>query len=52
MVENPHMSTSQITTAIETINSTSVRRVLKSSKHHPYHVQLHQQLNKDDFNGT
>lgn len=45
---NPHVSTRAI--AHDTgISQTSVCKILKRHKYHPYHVSLHQELHGDDF---
>ncbi|KAG5892168.1 hypothetical protein JTB14_026406 [Gonioctena quinquepunctata] len=47
-VENsPHNTSRQIAVDLD-ISQSSVLRILKAEKYHPYKVQLHQQLNDDD----
>lgn len=48
VVENPRRSLKDISSVVN-ISKTSVRRVLKKYKFHPYRIQLHQLLNADDF---
>lgn len=48
IVESPHVSTRQVARDLET-SQTSVRRVLKKAKYHPYKIQLVQELSDDDF---
>lgn len=48
VVENPHASTRQLSRDLE-ISRSSVRRILKKHKFHPFHVQLHQELEGADF---
>ncbi|EFA11950.1 hypothetical protein TcasGA2_TC005110 [Tribolium castaneum] len=45
---NPTMSTSEISLATA-IGQSSVNRILKRHKFHPYHLQLHQELYGNDF---
>ena len=48
VVVNPHDSTRRI--AKESgISQTTVCRILKGSKYHPYHINLHQQLEGEDY---
>jgi hypothetical protein len=49
VVEDPHRSTSDVSKLLN-ISETSVRRILKNNKFHAYHIQLHQELNENDFN--
>lgn len=44
VVENPHQSTREISQQIVDMSHTSVHRILKSNKFHPYHIQKHQKL--------
>ncbi|CAH0553446.1 unnamed protein product [Brassicogethes aeneus] len=46
---NPHVSTRAISRD-SGIALTSVWRILKRQKFHPYHISLHQELHGDDFN--
>ena len=48
VVEDPHSSTRQIGQQLSLSQST-VSRVLRRNKFHPYHVQLLQGLNQNDF---
>lgn len=49
VTENPHVS--QRTIANETdITRQTIQRVLSNNKMHPYHIQLMQELNNQDFN--
>ncbi|RZC39069.1 HTH 24 domain containing protein, partial [Asbolus verrucosus] len=45
---NPHVSQRQISREIE-ISQSSVLRILKSERFHPYHVILVQALNEADY---
>lgn len=45
---NPHLSTRQISAELG-VSKTSVHRILKDNKLHPYHVVLHQALLDIDF---
>lgn len=46
--ENPRVSTREISRTTG-ISATSVRRILKKHKYHPFHIQLHQELRQRDF---
>lgn len=46
--ENPHRSIREISKTVE-ISATSVYRIVKKHKYHPYHIQLHQELLDIDF---
>lgn len=48
VVENPHISTRELSRNHE-ISRTTIRRILKKNKFHPYHFQLHQELLPRDF---
>lgn len=45
---DPHISSRQLATNAG-ISKSSVLRILKRHKFHPYHVSLHQELHGDDF---
>lgn len=46
--ENPHVSTRQLHRE-SGISRTSIIRILRRHKYHPYHISLHQELHGDDF---
>lgn len=46
--ENHHVSQTGIFQQTG-VKETSVRRILKKFKYHPYHIELHQELYEDDF---
>lgn len=48
IVENPHSSARKLSTELG-ISRTTLRRIIKKNKYHPYHVQLHQELDQADF---
>lgn len=48
VVENPNVSSREISRQTG-ISQTSVCRILKKHKYHPYHIQLHQNLYGRDF---
>lgn len=48
VVEHPHVSTRELSREMEFARS-SVRRILKKNKFHPFHVQLLQELVPEDF---
>nr|CAH7749731.1 unnamed protein product [Callosobruchus chinensis] len=48
VVEDPHSSTAEISHDLG-IGQTSVKRILTKNKYHPYHVQLNQALEGQDF---
>lgn len=48
VVENPEISVRQISRALD-ISKSSVGQCIKQNKFHPYHPQLHQELNEQDF---
>ncbi|KAL3273265.1 hypothetical protein HHI36_014719 [Cryptolaemus montrouzieri] len=48
VVENPHVSTRDVSRDLG-ISQTSVSRILRKEKFHPFHVQVHQQLEPLDF---
>nr|CAH7738511.1 unnamed protein product [Callosobruchus chinensis] len=48
VVEDPHSSTAEISHDLG-IGETSVKRILTKNKYHPYHVQLNQSLERQDF---
>lgn len=48
VTEDPYTSTRQLSRDIA-ISRTSVRRILNKHKFHPYHMQLHQELQPEDF---
>ena len=45
---NPHVSTREISHD-SGISQSSVSRILRRHKYHPFHISLHQQLHGDDF---
>lgn len=45
---NPHISSRDVAHA-SGISRTSVRRILRRHKFHPYHMSMHQELHGDDF---
>lgn len=47
--ENPHLSCRQIADQYIDISKSSVNRILKVNKFHPFHIELHQDLYGDDF---
>lgn len=48
VTEDPHTSVSKISKQ-QDISETTVRRILSKNNMHPYHIQLHQELNNEDF---
>nr|CAH7738505.1 unnamed protein product [Callosobruchus chinensis] len=48
VVEDPHSSPAKISHDLG-IGQTSVKRILTKNKYHPYHVQLNQALEGQDF---
>lgn len=48
VVEDPHRSVRDISRLLN-ISKSSVGRIIKMHKFHPYRIQLHQALNADDF---
>lgn len=48
IIENPHASQREISREIG-ISRRSVGRIIKRHKFHPYHIQLHQELQEEDF---
>lgn len=48
VTENPHVSTRELSDDLS-IERTSIRRLLKNNKFHPFHVQLHQELKEQDY---
>lgn len=46
--ENPQISTAEIERVTD-IERTSIKRILKKHKYHPYHMELHQQLYDRDY---
>lgn len=46
--ENPHCSIRRISNHLD-ISKTSVNRILRRHKFHPYHLELHHDLHGDDF---
>lgn len=48
LVENPHVSVRQIARHL-VLNKSSVWRIIQRHKFHPYHVQLVQELDANDF---
>lgn len=48
LIENPHVSVRQLEHAID-LNKSSVWRIIQRHKFHPYHVQLVQELDENDF---
>lgn len=48
VVENPHASTREISAALS-ISQSSASKTLRKHKYHPFHVQLVQALNENDF---
>lgn len=48
LVENPHASVRELEQQLG-ISKTSVSRIIKRNKFHPYHVQLVQELDDDDM---
>jgi len=48
VVEDPHRSTADISDML-TLTQTSVKRILRKNKFHPYRLQLSQALNEQDF---
>lgn len=48
IVENPHTSSRQLSTNLD-ISRTSIQRIIKKHKFHPYHIQLHQELLDADY---
>lgn len=46
--ENPHLSVRQIALA-QDISKSSVHRIIRKYKYHPYHLCLHQSLQEHDF---
>lgn len=49
VVQDPHLSSREMSRELE-ISQTSVSRILRKNKFHPYHVQLVQELDHADFN--
>lgn len=48
IVEDPNVSTRQLSNQLD-ISNTTIRRIIKKNKYHPYHIQLHQELLPRDF---
>lgn len=48
VVENPHTSIRSVARE-QGLNYYCVQKILSKNKMHPYHIQLHQELNDDDF---
>jgi SOS response regulatory protein OraA/RecX len=48
VVEQPHTSTRKISRTLD-VSKTTVNKILRGLSYHPYHIQLHQQLNNNDF---
>lgn len=48
VIENPNTSTRKIARDTD-ISQSSVSRIIRKHKYHPYHIQLHQNLYGDDF---
>jgi Helix-turn-helix domain (DUF4817) len=48
VVENPHTSTRKISNEL-IVSQTSVSRTIRKFKFHPYHIQLVQELDQNDF---
>lgn len=46
--ENPHVSTRTLSREVE-ISQKSISRIIRGNKFHPYHMQLMQNLNDNDF---
>lgn len=49
VAHNPHVSLREVSRN-SGISRTSVSRILKHHKFHPYHISMHQELHGDDFN--
>jgi len=47
---NPHVSIRDIVRDSGGVSKSSVGRILKQSRYHPYHISLHQELTQNDFN--
>lgn len=45
---NPHLSIRQINRDSD-INRSSISRILRNNRMHPYHISLHQELTGNDF---
>lgn len=48
-VEDPHNSTRKAAQQLDDISKSSIHRILKSNKYHPYKVRLVHELSEDDF---
>lgn len=48
LIDNPHTSLSELQQQLD-ISATSIRRIIKKNKFHPFHIQLHQELLERDF---
>lgn len=48
LIENPHVSTRQLENNFN-ISKTSIRRIIKKNKFHPYRIQRHQELQESDY---
>lgn len=48
LAENPHSSCRQIESQLN-ISKSSVNRIIKKHRYHPYHMSLHQELHGNDF---
>lgn len=46
--ENPHLSTRQLSRETA-ISKSSVNRIIRKHRYHPYHISLHQELHGNDF---
>lgn len=46
--DDPHLSSRQICHLTD-ISQSSVNRITRKNKYHPYHIQLHQELEEQDF---
>lgn len=49
VVENPYVSCRQIARELDGIEKSTVNKIIRKAKFHPYHVQLVQDLTDEDF---
>lgn len=49
VTENPHVSARNLSRVLD-ISQSSISRIIKNNKYHPYHIQLLQELEANDFN--